>query len=101
MNIPRFLPPYRGIALYVCLLFLTLAGLSSTTGAQTCDTCPPPGDQSISWNANTPVTVNINPYFNEDQRNAIRAAFDNWQNSPNNTTGVTYTYTYNTTPASG
>jgi hypothetical protein len=93
--------PRRGIALAVCLLVLALAGLSGTANAQSCDTCPPPGEQRISWTANTPVTVNINPYFTGDQRAAIEAAFNNWQNSPTNTTGVTFTFTYNSTPASG
>jgi hypothetical protein len=101
MNIPRFMRLKRRVALYVCLLLLTLAGLSSSAAAQTCDTCPPPGEQGISWEADTPVTVNINPYFTEEQRGAIRAAFNNWQNSSNNTTGVTFTFTYNSTPASG
>lgn len=88
-------------ALCACLLIVIAGQLTSQVRAQTCDTCPPPSSQSISWQANTPVTVNINPYFNQDQRNAIMAAFNNWQNSPNNTTGVTFSFASNSTPISG
>ncbi len=49
----------------------------------------------------TPVTVNINSYFSQDQKNAIMAAFNNWQHSSNNTTGVTFSFTSNSTPISG
>jgi hypothetical protein len=93
-TLPRSLR--AGLALCACLLIITAAQLRAN--AQTCDTCPPPDTQQNSWQAHTPVTVNINPYFTQDQRNAIMAAFDNWQNSSNNTTGVTFTYTFNSTP---
>ena len=99
MRIPRTLPrPLRaGWALCACLLVI-IAAQSQALARQSCDTCPPADTQQNSWRANTRVTVNINPYMTQEQRNAVQAAFDNWQFSPSNTTGVTFVYTYSSTP---
>jgi hypothetical protein len=45
------------------------------------------------------VTVNINPSFSQAQRNALVTAFTNWQNSSGNSSGVTFSFTYSSTPA--
>jgi hypothetical protein len=94
------LPSRLSLSLLTCLLILIFAPLSQVS-AQSCDTCPPPETQSDAWRSGTSVTVNINPYFSQDQRNAIVQAFNNWQNGSGNNTGVTFTFTYNSTPISG
>lgn len=45
--------------------------------------------------------MNIDPNFSQLQRNAIEAAFTNWQNASGNNSGVTFSFTYNSTPATG
>lgn len=92
---------FLSITFFTCLLVFSFATLTSQVNAQSCDTCPPPETQQDAWRAGTSVTVNINPYFSQDERNAIMQAFINWQNSAGNNTGVTFTFTFNSTPISG
>lgn len=39
-------------ALCACLLIVIAGQLTSHVHAQTCDTCPPPSSQGVSWQAN-------------------------------------------------
>jgi hypothetical protein len=86
---------------YMGLLALFLTAFTSRANAQTCDSCPPPDTQTNTWAAGTQVTVNINPYFSQEQRDAVMQSFNNWQNSSRNNTGITFTFTFNSTPISG
>lgn len=60
--------------------------------------------QRVAWSQNAAVQVNIDPSFSSEQRAGIVQAFNNWQ-SANGTTGnqsgVTFTFTYNSTAVSG
>lgn len=77
--------------------------------AQGCDTCPPPLtdpdtganlQQTHSWRQNSPVTVNINPYWPQNLRTCIENAFSNM--NANGNAGVRFTnFTYNDVPPSG
>lgn len=95
---------YIGAPLVVCLLTLIFTQLSNRVDAQTgCTNCLPSTatlGQQYTWPQNTPVTVNISPMFNAEQRRGIEQAFRNWQNNQGNA-GITYTFTSNPTPVSG
>jgi len=64
-------------------------------------TNPPTQGANTAWPPNAQVTVNISPGYSQAQRDALTAAFNNWQNSSGNTAGVTFTFTYNSTPITG
>lgn len=85
-------------------LILGIVVLSNTfsTNAQTCINPPFFGNSYVrSWAQHSPVSVNIDPSYDTTQRAAIRDAFLIWQNTSSNLWGVSYTFTYNSTPASG
>lgn len=62
--------PILGLILTACLI--------ATNYAQTNCVQPPFGYLSESWAPGTEVTVNIDPRYNEQQREDIKAVFDNW-----------------------
>lgn len=67
---------------------------------QQCTSCPntTTNNPNIVWNQNSGVTVNINPYWPQAQRDCIVRAFDAWSNN-NGNAGVRFVqYTYNSTP---
>lgn len=95
---------YIGAPLVACLLILIPTQPSNRVGAQAgCTSCLPSTatlGQQYTWQQNTPVTVNISPMFNAEQRRGIEQAFRNWQNNQGNA-DITYTFTYNPNPVSG
>ncbi|MDQ5846354.1 MAG: hypothetical protein M3539_13770 [Acidobacteriota bacterium] len=70
--------------------------------------CPPTGpaqcanpqmtSKQQSWPQGAHVSVNIDPSFNQQQRDAIQRSFMNWQSA--GSSGVTFTFSYNSTPPS-
>jgi hypothetical protein len=84
-----------------CLLVFAISGIF--VSAQQCNVCPPqtPSQygtpEANAWRQNSTVTVNINPYWPEAQRDCVRTAFNNWANAGNS--GVTFNFTYNSTPS--
>jgi hypothetical protein len=85
-------------------IIIGLAVLSSfylNLYAQDC-TNPPPLEPPVTWARSAPIVVNINPndFPTPELRAAIRQAFINFQSSPASN-GVTFSYTYNSTPTVG
>lgn len=75
--------------------------LNAQTGCDSSNT-PPADPAGHAWAPNTQVTVNISPAFDPGQQAALQTAFTNWQNSSTGqASGVTFTFTSNSTPASG
>jgi hypothetical protein len=64
-------------------------------------TNPPRQGANTAWPPSAQVTVNINPSYTQTQRDALVAAFTNWQNSSGNNSGVTFSFTYNSTSITG
>ncbi|HKR01097.1 MAG TPA: hypothetical protein VJT09_10515 [Pyrinomonadaceae bacterium] len=76
--------------------------------------CPPPSPaaqcatpasqtKKQAWPQGANITVNIDPTYNTEQRNAIVQSFQNWQTaggSAGNNSGVRFSFTYNSTPPS-
>lgn len=90
----------------LCLLIFITNRLSTTASAQsncTPGNTPPTLPQNTSWGPGQFITVNIDPRYNDQQRAAIRAAFDNWNSSAqaNNSRVYFVGFTYNASPASG
>src|SRR2546423_13707997 len=81
-----------------CLLISILPQVATT---QSGCTNPPTQGRTTAWSQGAPVKVNIDPTFPQAQRDAIEAAFKNWQNSSGNNSGVTFSFTYNSTPITG
>ena len=82
------------------LIFSNISFIDAQSGCSNTN-CQPPSLRNpySSWPKGTSVVVNIDPTFNQDQRNAIKAAFTNWQNSNGplgNSSGVTFSFTSNT-----
>jgi hypothetical protein len=79
----------------------TPASLSAQTGCDSTNT-PPADPAGHAWAPHTPVSVNIDPTFDSGQQAALQKAFTNWQNSSTGqASGVTFTFTSNSTPVSG
>src|ERR1044072_118922 len=81
------------------LIFANISFVDAQSGCNSTN-CQPPSLRNpySSWAKGTAVVVNIDPTFNQDQRNAIKAAFTNWQNSngpSGNSSGVTFSFTFN------
>jgi hypothetical protein len=58
----------------------------------------------FTWGQYSPVSVNIDPTFSSGsggQQDAIRDAFENWQDAVGGIWGVTFTFTYSSTAISG
>jgi hypothetical protein len=62
---------------------------------------PPIWAKMWSWSQGAPVSVNIDPSYNQLQREGIHDAFVNWQTATGGRWGVTFTFTYSSTPVSG
>lgn len=77
-RLPR--PRLCAVALLGSCLALTLR-LPVPAGAQFICTTPPTGARWEAWKQGASIQVNIDPAYNSDQRNAIAAAFENWNNS--------------------
>lgn len=93
-------PHSRTASLVVASLALLLVVSVSTSivvNVRSQSPCPTLAPGAIpGWPQGATVTVYIDPSYNTDQTNAIKAAFTNWQNStgPNgNSSGVTFTFT--------
>jgi hypothetical protein len=87
------------IGIVAFLLWLAfMAVITNVTAQQQCQN-PPTQGQNTAWRSGATVTVNIDPTFNAQQRQAIQTAFTNWANAGGS--GVTFTFTFNSTPASG
>jgi hypothetical protein len=87
-------------------LFVLSSIIPLTTGqAQAGCTNPPTLAAQTAWPQGgpngQPITVNIDPSFSQAQRDAIMAAFSNWQYSSGNVSGVTVQFTFNAAPATG
>jgi len=80
-----------------CLSILAPQLATSQSGC----TNPPTQGANTTWSPGAQVTVNINPTFSQSQRDAIVAAFTNWQNSSGNNSGVNFSFTYNSTQVTG
>jgi hypothetical protein len=78
-------------------LILTVQIATSQSGC----TNPPTQLAKTTWAPGAQVTVNINPTFSQPKRDAMLAAFINWQDSSGNNSGVTFSFTYNSTPITG
>src|SRR5215210_5811603 len=97
--------PTVSIRAAVTLSFLStllLLGSAVQVGAQ-CKTPIVHTNRAFGWKTGVTVQVNIDPAYNTDQRNALAAAFTNWNNvkdtvCPNVTFG---TPTYSPTPIAG
>lgn len=101
-------PGYLGLLCCLChigIVGLTLAQNIAPTG------CPPPPQTTCcnpqtttyqqTWSQGAQVAVNIDPSFSPNHREAIQQAFRNWEIAgANNGSGVTFTFTFNTTPPS-
>ena len=66
------------VSLTLCLLLLCAVSLTRFVGAQTACQYPPPAPNQFPWPQYTLVKVNIDPTFTQPMRDAIRAAFRNW-----------------------
>jgi hypothetical protein len=86
--------------IFLCGLWFLLAA-SLPFGRISAQSCPTPLGQKYAWQRNAAVTVNIDPSYSQTERDAIKAAFTNWQASNGNNSGVTFSFTYNATPISG
>jgi hypothetical protein len=80
-----------------CLLAFSPTLVTSQSGC----TNPPTQGANTAWAPGAQVTVNINPAYSQTQRDALVAAFTNWQNSSGNNSGVTFSFSYNSTPITG
>lgn len=73
-------------------------------GSQGGCTDPPTQGRQTAWQEGVQVTVNISPSFSQAEKQALQAAFTNWQ-SANGPTGngsdVTFTFTFSQTPIAG
>lgn len=96
----------------LAVLSLLLSGLSVNLTAQNVPPtgCPPPPSNvpccnpntlSKTWPQGAHITVNIDPSFSDDRRRGVEKSYNNWQSAAaNNGSGITYTFTYNSTPPS-
>ena len=100
----------------ILLCALTLVVLVWTTGArvsaqntpptgcppiptpQSCPNPPQVTSKQQAWPQGAHVTVNIDPSFTQDKRNAVEQAVKNWANA--GSSGVSFAFTYNSTPPS-
>ncbi len=80
-------------------IFSNISFVDAQSGCNSTNCQPPPlRNPYSSWPKGPAVVVNIDPTFNQDQSNAIKAAFTNWQNSngpSGNGSGVTFSFTFN------
>ncbi len=102
-------------AVFLLLIFLPLVLQVSAQSVEPSG-CPPtyptqcsdPGTttRSLTWPQGVNVNVNIDPSFNQAQRDAAKRAFENWQSAGDtattggNNSGVRFTFTFNPTPPS-
>lgn len=80
-----------------------LAVVNSAIDANAQGACqnPPQLPEAFAWAQNQQVTVNIDPSYSQQQRDAIIAGFINWQNSAGNNSGVRFTFTSQSAPIAG
>lgn len=97
-----------GLTLCASVVFLGLLVIQFGMPIYAQSNCPyPPISASgarEAWAQNAGVAVNIDPRFSAAQRDGIVQAFTNWQNANGavgNQSGVTFTFTYNSTPQTG
>lgn len=83
------------------LMFILLIAIPQIINSQSGCTNPPTLTANTTWPPGAQVTVNISPTFSQSQRDAMVAAFTNWQNSSGNNSNVTFSFTYNSTPVTG
>jgi hypothetical protein len=87
-------------ALAVLIVSIGVGSLSSAQDVPCAVPAPLARTNGATWPKGTNVTVIINPtaFPTNEQRDAIKAAFDTWQNA-NTNSGVTFTVTTGTQPA--
>jgi Metallo-peptidase family M12B Reprolysin-like len=89
-------------ALVVLIVSIGVGSFSSAQDVPCAVPAPLARTNGATWPKGTNVTVVINPtaFPTTEQRDAIKAAFDTWQNA-NTNSGVTFTVTTGTQPAQG
>jgi hypothetical protein len=108
MKTPRSQPRLTRLVVMLCLCLVVLL-LPQQAFLQTNCNVPghpsPPNPKAWAWPQVAEVQVNIDPSFNEQERQAIQTALTNWNNantSTGNGSGVQFLQpTYSSTPISG